>query len=354
MKVLYSGGGTLGAVSPLFAIHAEFQSRADYQGLWVGRKGQREQALALERGLKIFSVVEARARHAESDGWFSLTTLVFPFYFLGAFLKALAIIVWQQPQVHITCGSFVSVPVALAAWFCRVPTIVHQQDLIPGLANRLMAKMARKVTVAFPELGPKFGIKAIVTGNPARPEVLLGDKAQALERFGLKEKIPTIFVVGGSTGAVGVNNLIEKALPELTAHFQVLHMTGASMIPRVEHRYRAVQFMNQEISDAYALADVVVARAGLSTMTEIGALRKPAVLIPIPGSHQIKNAEFFSSKGAALTFSEDGDPHEFAAMLIGLAGDSIQLQKLGERARDLFPTDAAKRIVEVVEKVAAK
>lgn len=356
MKVLYSGGGTLGAVSPLFAIHAYFlSSRAseasrgisDYQGIWVGRQGKIEEQMAAERGMRVRSILGARFRHFEGER-ISLAKIFFPFAFIIAFFQSLWLLLREMPDVHVTCGSFVSVPMTVACWALGIPTVVHQQDLIPGSANKLMARFAKKVTVAFPELVSAFGAKAVLTGNPVRPEVLQGNAEAARAHFNLRETVPTILVIGGSSGAQALNGLVEAALPKLVVRAQVLHMRGSQTEPAQSHRYRAAPFLGSAIANAYALADVVVARAGLSTMSEVGVLGKPVILVPIPGSHQEKNAEYFASRGAALIASQTMDPNEFGDLVLALLHDEGGRANLSNNAKQLFPSDAAARCAQVM------
>lgn len=352
MRVLYSGGGTLGPVSPLLGVHEYLKGQPGYEGIWVGLGGEREQAIVDGRGFRLFTIREARLRRTEQDR-FSLFTLLFPARLSGAVLDALRIIRDTKPDVHLTAGSFVSGPVAVAAWLSGVPTVVHQQDILPGLANTTMAQMAARVTVSFPELLPTFGSKAVFTGNPVRPEILHGDRARGFSRFHFREGVPTILVVGGSSGAVGLNALIQEALPGLTELGQVLHMTGHEAEER--ERYCARTFLgSEEMADAYAIADVIIARAGLSTMTEISAIGRPVLFVPIPNSHQENNARYFTEKGASRSLAQSAGASALVASITELLRGGALGEQMKHAQASLFPRDAAERLSEVLSSVAGR
>ncbi|MEI7741523.1 MAG: UDP-N-acetylglucosamine--N-acetylmuramyl-(pentapeptide) pyrophosphoryl-undecaprenol N-acetylglucosamine transferase [bacterium] len=346
MTVLYSGGGTLGSVSPLLAVHEEMKKRADYHGAWIGLDLPKERVFVSGRGFEEFQITSPRLRNFEAQG-IGFTQLTFPFRFVKSFFQSLAIISKTKPDVHFSAGSFVSIPVALACFVMRVPNVVHQQDLLPGLANRVMAKFANKVTVAFPVLAPKFGSRAVVTGNPVRLEVLNGDAHAARARYGFSAGKPVVLVIGGSSGAIGLNDMIRGVLPEILKLANVVHMTGNEEEKR--EGYVAVKFLGPEIKDIYALADVVVARASLSTPTELGILKKPMILVPIPGSHQEKNSEYFSSVRAALSTSQDS-PTDLVTIVKDLLSDVEKRNELGNQAAKIFPVDAAARIADELSK----
>jgi UDP-N-acetylglucosamine--N-acetylmuramyl-(pentapeptide) pyrophosphoryl-undecaprenol N-acetylglucosamine transferase len=356
MTILYSGGGTLGSVSPLISVHTELMKRADYHGVWIGLAAKKEHAFIAGREFEEHTIVSPRFRNFEGQG-LSLTMLTFPFRFFWAFVQSVRVIRAAKPQAHFSAGSFVSIPVALACFVLRVPNVVHQQDLLPGLANRVMARLASTVTVAFPVLAKPFGKKAVVVGNPVRAEVLGGEAIAAAKKYGFVADKPTVMVIGGSSGAIGLNDMTRDALPELLKIANVLHMTGMHQEHAVESgeapregegRYRPVEFLGAEIGDAYALADIVISRAGLSTMTELGALGKPTILVPIPGSHQMENARYFEAEGAALVVDQDSGSEKLLNAIRTIFDDLRESERLSRNVQRLFPRDAAVRIGEVL------
>lgn len=339
----------MGSVAPLLAVHKELQKRSDYRGVWVGLDVPKEKAFVAGRGFEEHAIVSPRFRNFEGQG-LSFTMLSFPFRLWWGFFQALRLIRDTKPKAHLSAGSFVSLPVALACFVMRVPNIVHQQDLLPGLANRVMSWMADTVTVAFPVLAPTFGAKAVVTGNPVREEVLRGFGEAARARYGFDSQRPTVFVIGGSSGALGLNAMIREILPELLKRANVLHMTGAGeQMPKAERGYAPVAFLGPEIADAYALADVVIARAGLSTMTELGALKKATILVPGP-VHQHANTDYFASEGAAIVVTQEAGARTLLETTSSLLDDAAKREALGANAARLFPSDAAERIANLLAK----
>ena len=216
-------------------------------------------------------------------------------------------------DLAISKGGFVSVPVVLAGKRCKVPVIIHESDMTPGLANKLAIPSAVKVCCNFPEtLDALPEGKAVLTGSPIRQELLTGDKDAARKMCGFTDEKPVILVIGGSLGAVAVNEAVRAALPELLKQFQIIHLCGKG---KVDHSLKEIkgycqfEYIKNELRDLFALADVVISRAGANAICELLALRKPNLLIPLSArasrGDQILNAHSFERQGFSLVIEEE-------------------------------------------------
>jgi UDP-N-acetylglucosamine--N-acetylmuramyl-(pentapeptide) pyrophosphoryl-undecaprenol N-acetylglucosamine transferase len=303
-KILFSGGGTLGSVSPLLAIKENLENK-NFEFCWVGTENGPEQKIIEDKSISFYSIKTAKFRR-----YFSWQNFLAPVRFVFAFFQALKILLKEGPDLCITAGGFVSVPVHFAAYLKGVPTWVHQQDIKVGLANNLMVKMATKVTVALEESREEFSRDDIdCIGNPVREEIYQGNREEARNIFNISSDKPVLFALGGGTGAREINQLITNSLDELE-DFEIIHVTGperdgskARRLAKQYSNYHVTEFLEENIKHAYAVADVVLCRAGFSTLTELSALQIPAVLVPKEG-HQEDNAEIFSQSNQFINFKE--------------------------------------------------
>lgn len=346
MRILLSGGGTLGSVTPLIAV-ADFlrSARPDAELLWVGTKEGPERALVERYGIEFRPVAAGRLRR-----FLTPRNLLTPFRVLSGLRDSLELIRAWKPDVVVSAGGFVSVPLVWAAYLRRVPVHVHQMDWRPGLANRLSAPFARSVSVTFDKSARDFP-RTVVTGNPVRREMLSGDPAACRQAFGFSPERPLVLVLGGGTGAMALNELVAGAAPDLCPEVQVLHLTGegkAVDVPPELDGYRQVEFLSEDFGHAVAAADLVVTRAGMGTLTELAAAGKPAVVVPIPDSHQEENAEAFVRGGAAVYFSEKDGPAALADRIRGVMSDEGLMAGLSSGMSRMNGPDAARRVAELV------
>ncbi len=302
IKIILSGGGTGGSVSPLLAIAQEIKKeQADMDFLFVGtQKGSPERNM-----IKPFPYIKYQSiSSGKLRRYFSLRNLTDLFLILKGFVQSFFIILKFKPQAVLSAGAFVSVPLAWAAWILKVPVFVHQQDVRPGLANKLMSKISKRITVSFKKSLKSFPLsKTILTGNPVSPEILTGDREKAIRRFDLKPNLPCLLVMGGGTGALEINQAIEKIISDLVKFCQVIHLTGPQkkIGKFIHNHYHQIEFLKQEdLANIYARADLVISRAGLGALTELSILKKPAIIIPIFNSHQEDNANYFAEKKAIV------------------------------------------------------
>lgn len=309
MRIVFSGGGTLGSTTPLLALFEELKRRGQKDFLWLGTRFGPEKELVEEWGIPFKAIFSGKWRR-----YFSWRNFFDPFFVFLGFLQSLYFLKKFKGDCLLTAGGFVAVPVALAAYCLKIPIFVHQQDLEWGLANRLMSYLAKGITVSFGEnlksLPFRLRKKALLTGNPCRDFIrqLISEKKEKnllLQKFHLEEGVPVVLVLGGGTGALAINQLVAQALPYLAKFCQVLHLTGKNKKVEIESgewsgRYHWQEFLVKDIPDAYFLADLIVTRAGMGVLTELSYLGKPIIIIPIPFSHQEKNAQFFQEKDAAV------------------------------------------------------
>ncbi|TSC96323.1 MAG: UDP-N-acetylglucosamine--N-acetylmuramyl-(pentapeptide) pyrophosphoryl-undecaprenol N-acetylglucosamine transferase [Parcubacteria group bacterium Athens1014_10] len=358
LKIMLTGGGTIGSVSPLLAISQKIKEKnSEVKFLFLGTyKGRVEKELVKNYKIPFQPIFSGKLRRYLS--FKNFIDLIF--IFLG-FVQSFFIILKFRPNVIVSAGSFVSVPVIWAGWILKIPSLIHQQDAVPGLANKLMAPFATKITVVFEKSLKDFPKdKTILTGNPTREDIFAGDKKRAREIFKLEKDLPVILFIGGGTGALALNKLIIEALLELTKFCQIIHLTGKNKNLLVDLKnfggnYHAYDFLTKEMPDAYAAADLVVCRAGMGTLTEISLMGQPAIIIPIPNSHQEKNAEIFSQKNAAILLNQrELTPEILIQEIKNLLNNQEKLKILSENINKVMKSGAMEKIIEEINKICGK
>ena len=245
--------------------------------------------------------------------YFDLKNFSDPFRVIKGYLEAKKILKTLKPDVLFSKGGFVSVPVVRAAAALKIPCIIHESDMTPGLANSLCIPIAKKVCCNFPETIQSLPAeKAVLTGSPIRAELGKGSKERGLELCGFHASKPVIMVIGGSLGAAGINKLIREALPKLLEDFQIVHVCGKEKIDNLllnTKGYKQFEYVKEDLKDLFAMADIVVSRAGANAICELLALKKPSLLIPLPANasrgDQILNAKSFESQGFSMVADED-------------------------------------------------
>lgn len=348
MRILLAGGGSGGSAAPVIAVAEAIVERCpDAECLYVGTTSGPERELVRAAGLPYESVRTGRLRRYAT--WRNLTD---PALVLVGVGQAAAIARRFRPDVAFGAGGFATVPPLMAARLLGVPVAIHQQDFSPGLANRMLAPFAAQVTVAFPDTRLLFRRATQVVGNPVRRRILAGDSARARRQFGLTPELPVVLVTGGGTGALRLNELAVEAARDLANECQIVHLTGAgrSPAPWSHPSYRRYAFLAEPMADALAVADVVVTRAGMSALSEIAALRKAAIVVPMPDSHQEANAAVVADHGAGVVRREaDLDAGQLAGEVRALFNDPTRRAALGAAAALLLPPDAADAICAGIE-----
>ncbi|MBU4257365.1 undecaprenyldiphospho-muramoylpentapeptide beta-N-acetylglucosaminyltransferase [Patescibacteria group bacterium] len=357
-KILLTGGGTGGSVAPLLAVAEELRIK-NYElritnFLWLGTKHGPEREMVEKEDIKFKAIANGKFRR-----YFSWRNFIDPFLIIFGFVYSFFIILKWRPDLVMSAGSFASVPAVWAAWLLRAPVLIHQQDARPGLANKLMAPFANVITVAFEKSLADYGKKAVWTGNPVRQFSIFNFQFSIKEirkKFGLRDDMPTVLVIGGGTGAMAINELIGKALPELIKFCQIIHITGKDKITNYKLQitnYKLFEFMNiEELIKVYTVADIVVSRCGMGVLTELSYLGKPAILIPMPDSHQEENAAIFAKKKAAIVLNqEELTPEKLADNIKKLLNDEMLRGKLSGNIKTIIKRGANERIAEIVKNI---
>jgi len=306
-KIVLTGGGTAGHVTPNIAL-LPYLKEAGYEIAYMGSYDGIEKKLISDFDIPYTGISTGKFRR-----YLDLKNLSDPFRVIKGFTEAKKYLKEFRPDVVFSKGGFVSVPVVRAAAALHIPCIIHESDMTPGLANKLCIPVAKKVCCNFPEtlkLLPEE--KAVLTGSPIREELSQGSKLAGLNLCGFTANKPVVMVIGGSLGASNVNKAIREALPRLLEDFQVVHLCGKDKIDNLllnTPGYKQFEYIKSELKDLFAMADVVISRAGANAICELLALKKPNILIPLPASSsrgdQILNAKSFESQGFSIVISED-------------------------------------------------
>ena len=306
-RIILTGGGTAGHVTPNIALLPRLKELG-YDIQYIGSYTGIEKELIEPFGIPYHGISSGKLRR-----YFSVQNFTDPFRVLKGFREAHKLIRQLKPDVIFSKGGFVSVPVVLAGKRCKVPVIIHESDMTPGLANKIAIPSAAKVCCNFPETLkslPKG--KAVLTGSPIRQELLSGNKIAAMDMCHFTSDKPVILVIGGSLGAVAVNNAVREALPELLKDFQIIHLCGKGKMDeslKDVEGYCQFEYIKNELRNLFALADIVISRAGANAICELLALHKPNLLIPLSANasrgDQILNARSFERQGFSLVLEEE-------------------------------------------------
>jgi UDP-N-acetylglucosamine--N-acetylmuramyl-(pentapeptide) pyrophosphoryl-undecaprenol N-acetylglucosamine transferase len=358
VKILLTGGGSGGSVSPLLAVAEAIKKEQPHaKFLFVGGKIGPEQKMAAAAGLDFVSIPAGKFRR-----YFSLKNFVSPFFTIAGFFEAKKIIKDFKPDAVFGTGSFVQVPVVWAAYFAGIPVILHQQDIVPSLANKLCQIPAGKITVTFEKSLTDFqnGVglfykklkdKVVLTGNPFRKDLANFTKADGEKFFNLKKELPTLLVLGGGTGSEALNKVIITALPELTKFIQVIHIAGSGKsLSEVRPNYFPMEF-TASMGEAYAAADIVLSRCGLSTLTELSNLKKVSILVPMPKSHQQLNAWLMHSLGAAIVIEQSLLTARVLNKVVRDLLFNLSVQKtLSSQISKIMPRNSDEKIAKIIIK----
>lgn len=306
-KIVLTGGGTAGHVTPNIALLPSLKE-AGYEIAYVGSYDGIEKRLIADFDIPYTGISTGKFRR-----YLDIKNFTDPFRVVKGYSQAKKFLKSYQPDVVFSKGGFVSVPVVRAAASLHIPCIIHESDMTPGLANKLCAPIATKVCCNFPETVNLLPAdKAVLTGSPIRAELSRGEKIAGLNMCGFTANKPVIMVIGGSLGAAGVNKAVRDALPKLLEDFQVVHLCGKGKIDNLllnKEGYKQFEYVKNELCDLFAMADVVISRAGANSICELLALKKPNILIPLPAASsrgdQILNAKSFESQGFSIVLSED-------------------------------------------------
>lgn len=305
--IVLTGGGTAGHVTPNIAMIPRLKELG-YKISYIGSYEGIEKKLIEELGIPYYGISSGKLRR-----YFDVKNFTDPFRVLKGFMEAKKLMKELKPDVVFSKGGFVTVPVVIAASRRKIPTFIHESDITPGLANKICIPFATKVCCNFPETIsnlPKD--KAVLTGTPIRQELLTGSKEKGLSFTGLSPDKPVILIIGGSLGATAVNEAVRSILPQLLEEFQVVHLCGKGKLDenlKNTKGYVQYEYIKKELADLFALADIVISRAGANAICELSALNKPNLLIPLSArasrGDQILNARSFEHLGYSKVLEEE-------------------------------------------------
>lgn len=358
MKLLFAGGGSLGPVTPLIAVSRAFrrlEKSATY--VWIGTPGGPERLLAEEEGIPFSSLPVVKIPRYPSVRWLTL-----PFDWIRVRRLAGEALDRLKPDAVVSVGGFTATPVMIEAARRGIPCIMHQLDLRPGLSNRRVARLCASVTTSFEYERPPFG--QWVADEPIASPVRfapsdLPTRTAAAAHFGFDSKKPVTLVVGGGTGAQALNEHVARTLDAWLAHTQVLHLTGTGKAKGLKERrgYVVRELLVDDMTSAYAVADLAVSRAGFATLAEMTAmLRVPTILVPLPQTEQEANAYAFEERGGAIVVRQahprfDDEVLSAARLLLQ---DKTACRTMGDAAHAFLPTDdgtvLAKRILHAIKR----
>lgn len=365
-----TGGGSGGHIYPLVSVITELQILAAQEEVnleirYLGVVGPYEDLLR-ENGVHVQKILSSKLRR-----YFSLANIIDGPKFIISFFQALWKIFWFMPDVLFTKGGPGALAVVFVARLYRIPIVVHESDTIPGLTNIVTAKYAKAIIVSFPSTAGYFGGKEIiVVGNPIR-RYLFGDpltRNKAKLFLGFDSNLPLILILGGSQGAVRINDFILDNLPSLLQITQIFHQTGRinyesvigegavvgrDLSEELKKRYKAIDYLEKDMRIALEAADLVVSRAGSGSIFEIAAFGKASILIPLPNwvsnAHQENNAGEYSAGGATVIIEETNLlPNLFLKELQELLGNPQKLAAMSEAARQFAKPDAALKIAQII------
>ena len=306
-KIILTGGGTAGHVTPNIALLPGLRERG-YEVRYIGSYEGMEKGLIEAEGVPYDGISTGKLRR-----YLSMENVKDVGRVLKGYREAVKLMKELQPDVVFSKGGFVSVPVVLAAHRTHVPVIIHESDLTPGLANKISFRSASKICCNFPETMALLPAeKAVLSGSPIRKELLSGTREAGLRFTGLSGEKPVLLMIGGSSGARKLNEILREALPELLPDFEIIHLCGkgnrAEELEGTEG-YRQYEYISAELKDLFAAADVVFSRAGANAICELLALRKPALLVPLSKAasrgDQILNARSFEKQGFSKVIEEE-------------------------------------------------
>jgi len=370
-KILFTGGGTGGHIFPIIALVREIRRicpkdrRIEFY--YMGPKDEFGELLLTQEGVKVKFIMAGKIRRYWNIKSFFQNLIDIFFKFPLGFFQAFFYIFFLVPDLIFSKGGYGALPVVLAGYFLGSPVFLHESDVSPGIANKIASKFAQEIFVSFSLRDTEYFSpqKVISVGNPIRREILEGSIEEGKKIFELSGEKPVILVLGGSQGAMRINDLILNILPEILKDFELLHQCGEKNFTQVraeskvvidkhlEKYYHLFPFLKEEeLKHAYAVADLVISRAGAGSIFEIAACGKPSILIPLPESaqdHQAKNAYTYARSGACQVIEEVNlTPHFFLGQIKYLFSSPEKLKEMGRRAKNWSHPKAGKIIAEYI------
>ena len=367
MKIIFTGGGTGGHVFPIIAIAREIKkNRPDAKLYYLGPKDKIGSFLLLREGIEVKTILAGKIRRYFTFKSF-FQNLLDVFKVPIGFIQSFFLIFFISPDLVFSKSGYGALTTSIMARIFNTPVISHESDIVPGLTNKIVNKLAIEVFVSFPSKNLKtlFSKKMLLVGNPVRAEILNGDADTAAKIFELKKGKPIILVLGGSQGAQKINDVLLSAIPELLKDFQIIHQVGSKNLKQVQTEadvmirpplnryYHIFPFFNEnQLKHAYKACDLVISRAGAGSIFEIAACGKPSILIPLPKSaqnHQAKNAYLYQSFNACVVIEENNlTPNFLAAKIKYLSSNPDKLSEMENAAKEFSRPRAAEIIAKYI------
>ena len=351
-QIVLTGGGTAGHVTPNIALLPALRE-AGFEISYIGSYEGMEKKLITDLGIPYTGVATGKFRR-----YMDPRNFTDPFRVWKGYREAKAYLRKNRPDIVFSKGGFVSVPVVRAAASLKIPCVIHESDFTPGLANKLCIPVATKVCCNFPEtLEMLPAKKAVLTGSPVRQELLSGNAEAGLELCGFTKEKPVLMVIGGSQGASAVNQAVRDALPALLTQFQIVHLCGKDKMDNLlltKPGYKQFEYVTTELKDLFAMADLVISRAGANAICELLTLQKPNILTPLPGRNsrgdQVLNAQSYKSQG----FSEVIDQDDLTTSVLVDAVRHLyeHRQEYIDTMAKSKQTDAIAKIMEIIREIA--
>lgn len=368
MRILFTGGGSGGHTCPIVAVKRALEKhyeREHMRFLYIGPDGFAANTLKPE-GVKCKFLLAGKLRR-----YFSVFNFIDLIKVPVGLLQSLWYLFCFMPDVIFSKGGYGSIPGVFAGWLYRIPVIIHESDSIPGLANRISAKFAKKIIVSFEDTKKYFSKqkqKLILLGNPIREELIRGNREEGKNLFKLSLEKPVVLIMGGSQGAQKINEIVLNSLPRLLEKCEIIHICGEKNFKSIEKevsllilntnrtRYHLYPFLDEDkLKHAYAVSNIVVSRASAGAVFEIAALEKPSILIPLSNAasnHQTKNARALVEVGGTITLEEENlTINMFLDAVFGLLDNPQKAKKMGEKAKSFYKPDANQKIAEEILKL---
>lgn len=367
MKIVFTGGGTGGHVFPIIAIVRELRRLVPekLEIYYLGPKDEFGNVFLSQEGILVKNILAGKIRR-----YFSFSSLIqnfFDIFFkipLGIF-QSFFWLLFKNPDLTFSKGGFGSFPVVFSSWLLGIPIFLHESDVSPGFANRILSKFALKIFTSFPQTEYFPPDKIYLVGNPIRTELLKGDREEAMKKFEITKEKPVLLILGGSQGAQRINEKILEILPEFLKHFEIIHQCGDRNFEEIKklsqlilkenekRYYHLFPFLKEEdLRDALTICDLVLSRAGSGSIFEIAGAGKPSILIPLPEAaqnHQIKNAYSYQKTGATIVIEESNlTPRFLLERLRFVAENEKEKEKMIKAAKEFSKPLAAKEIANYI------
>jgi len=360
LKIILTGGGTAGHVWPTLTVaEAIKKQKLDTDFLYIGSENGIESEIVPKNHYQYQSIKTGKIRR-----YFSWENFIDPFKVVKGVSQSKKIIKSFKPDAVFAKGGYVTAPVVFAAWLCKVPVVLHESDSVMGLANKTLSKFAKKIAVSFPTnyYPQKLQKKLFYSGLPIRESFVHWQKCSNVNiKFNVQ--LPIVLITGGSQGAHFINHSIFKILAKLLKKYNIIHLTGTQDIETAEKRkkklsstyskrYLPYGFLDQEMTEAMKTADLVISRAGANSLFELAAMKKPAIIIPLPSAasdHQNKNAEIFRAQKAVVVLKEDQTiPDKLFKNIDSLLSRPVLLERLSKNISKFATSNAAQKIAEEI------